>query len=270
MNQHFTSIIPEDIPIPEPPHLQYIGLIVSCFMSFFFFIFILFVVFESSLDMLGFPFQFATKQETVYKEEDFSEDGIHSEPEILSPQEIVSRFHLLSPFPETSVFEEDVIILCTWRMPRGRFQTLPFVATDLKVDNLPLSWDEYFGDNTWFIHLTLTPGPHQISLPFLETTIFVENSEHSAPPPQNRFTMHKTINDPSQCGSCHELYDLSNVIVRKGHNLAIGNWKGNDSCLKCHSNEQFQKSHRIDLQKTNCNDCHAVHGTVNSRKLLKN
>ena len=74
----FTSFITENTPIPDPPHLRIIGMIISAVMMFVFVLIILFVVFEFSMDMLGFPIQL-TDQFYVNFEQDRERENILKE-----------------------------------------------------------------------------------------------------------------------------------------------------------------------------------------------
>jgi hypothetical protein len=274
---NFTSIISENAPIPDPPHLKIIGMIFSLIVTIGLVLLIVFLLVEFSADLFGLPQIFETKKEEESVLQEMPEDEWEetSETKILSSQEIISRFKLLSPLPE-STLNGDVTIICTSTPFKDSFLTFPFSTLALYVDDIPQQWDYQFGQNTWFVHLTLKAGEHQLRTQVFDIHFFVEEPNLPNQPNQpnqkkeKRFSMHKTISDPEQCGTCHELIDKSDFIVRKGYGLTIGEWKGNESCLSCHRNEHHREIHsKIAAPETDCRACHAIHGTVGSEKFLK-
>jgi hypothetical protein len=260
----FTSFFTENTPIPDPPHLRYLGIFVSAVLMIICLLVILFIVFEFSMDMLGSPIQL-TDQNQIR----FDRDQKNTRKE-MSLEEIMSRFSLLSPFPDSCVRDDEVTILCTWDTSGSTSPNIPFANMLLKVDDLPIFWDIQFGKNTWLARLKLRPGIHTIQTPCFESMFFVEGTELLPPENWKTFTMHKDIGNPNRCQECHYWVDRSDDIVRKGHALTIGAWKGNESCLVCHQNESFAQKHLlIAAPETNCQSCHRVHGTVDAEKLLK-
>ncbi|MDR0608551.1 MAG: cytochrome c3 family protein [Planctomycetaceae bacterium] len=266
----FTSFITENTPIPDPPHLRIIGMIISAVMMFVFVLIILFVVFEFSMDMLGFPIQL-TDQFYVNFEQDRERENILKElPREMSLEEILSRFSILSPLPNSCVPSGEVTILCTWDLSDEIVQGVPFSRVLLRVDNIPVSWDVQFGKNTWLARLWLEPGVHRILIMGIESKFFVAGSELQPPENWKPLSIHQDIGNPNRCQECHHLIDRSDDMIRKGHALTLGHWKGNESCLECHRGESFTKKHfSIAAPETNCQSCHSVHGTVESEKLLK-
>ncbi|MDR1962786.1 MAG: hypothetical protein LBQ50_03305 [Planctomycetaceae bacterium] len=262
---HFTSFISEENPISDPPHLKWIGLIVSTILMIFFLLVIVFVVFESSMDWIGYPIQFADSPVV-----DFDED-LQNLPQGLNTEELLSQFYLLSPLPDSSLPNGEVTILCTW----DANYHFPLWNMQLKVDNMAIPWELQFGKNTWLARLQLEPGFHRLQTPGFDASFFVEGSGLTPPPNWKSFAMHKDIGNPNRCHECHHWIDNSDDIVRTGHALTIGSWKGNESCLVCHQNESFEKKHlQIAAPETDCRSCHilhgaAVHGAAASGKLLK-
>jgi hypothetical protein len=263
----FTSFITENTPIPDPPHLRYIGVIISAILMIIFVLIILFVVFEFSMDMVGSPIQLTDQFLISFDQE--QEDALKT-PKEMSFEEIMSRLSILSPLPNSCVPNGEVTILCTWDLSGNTVQNIPFSNMLLKVDNILTLWEVQFGKNTWLTRLQLEPGVHTIQLPGFETTFFVEGSNLLPPENWKPLTMHKDIGNPNRCQECHYLIDRSDDMIRKGHALTIGHWKGNESCLVCHQGESFTKKHlSIAAPETNCQSCHSVHGTVEPEKLLK-
>ncbi|MDR3197120.1 MAG: hypothetical protein LBU34_04555 [Planctomycetaceae bacterium] len=262
----FTSFFAENTPIPDPPHLRYLGMLISAVLMIICLLIIFFVVFEFSMDMAGSPVQF-TDQYQNQIEEGGDEESTSKE---MSLDEIISRFSLLSPLPDSSVQGGEVTILCTWDMSGSTIRNIPFANMLLKVDDFPVHWEVQYGKNTWLIRLKLQPGIHKIQTSCFESRFFVEGMGVRPPENWQSFTMHKDIGDPNRCQECHYWVDRSDEIVRKGHGLTIGVWKGNESCLVCHQNEAFAKKHLlIAAPETECRSCHGVHGVVDSEKLLK-
>ncbi|MDR0705557.1 MAG: cytochrome c3 family protein [Planctomycetaceae bacterium] len=269
MNQ-FTSFITENTPIPDPPHLRIIGMIVSAIVMFILVLIILFVVFEASMDMLGSPIQLTDRSHIDLDQEQEEENTLLEQPKAMSFEEMLSRFSILSPLADSCVQGNEVTILCTWDLSDNIAQNVPFSNLSLKVDNMPVLWEVQFGQNTWLTRLRLDPGVHTIQIPGLESRFFVEGSNLQLPENWKTLTMHQDIGNPNHCQECHHLIDRSSDIIRKGHALTIGAWKGNESCLKCHQGESFTKKHlSIAAPETDCRSCHRVHGSVEPEKLLK-
>ncbi|MDR2757598.1 MAG: cytochrome c3 family protein [Planctomycetaceae bacterium] len=261
---HFTSFFTENTPIPDPPHLRYLGVIISVLLMIVCLLIILFVVFEFSMDMAGSPIQLTDQYQVRF---DQDQEDAYKE---MSLDEIMSRFSLLSPLPDSCIRGDEVTILCTWDVSGSASQNIPFSNMLLKVDDFPILWDVQFGKNTWLVRLKVRSGIHTIQTSGFESMFFVEGARLQSPENWKPFAMHKDIGNPNRCQECHYLVDHSDEIVRKGHSLTIGAWKGNESCLVCHQNESFTKKHLpIAAPETSCQSCHRVHGTVESEKLLK-
>ncbi|MDR1140711.1 MAG: cytochrome c3 family protein, partial [Planctomycetaceae bacterium] len=237
-----------------------------------------------SMDMLGVPIQLTERFHITFDQdqENIPQNISPNTPQNLlkemSFEEIVSRFSILSPLPDSCVPNGEVTILCTWDLSGNSgisgnmVQNIPFSNMLLKVDNIPILWDVQFGKNTWLAQLRLEPGVHNVQTSVFEFTFFVKEEGSELQPPEHwkPFIMHKDINNPNRCQECHYLIDRSDDIVRKGHALTIGQWKGNNSCLVCHQNELFTKKHQsIAAPETDCQSCHRVHGTTEPEKLLK-
>jgi hypothetical protein len=267
----FTSFITENTPVPDPPHLKFIGMVMSAVLMIICLLIILFVVFEFSMDMLGTPIQLTDQFAVTFDQDRQSEpQNLPKKPKEMSFEEILSRFSILSPLPDSSVPSGEVTVLCTWDLSGNTVRNIPFSNMLLKVDNIPVLWDIQFGKNTWLAQLNLEPGVHRIQTTCLDAAFFVEGSGLQPPEHWHSLTMHKDIGNPNRCQECHYLIDRSDDIVRKGHGLTIGQWKGNESCLVCHQNESFTQKHRsIAAPETSCQSCHSVHGTVEPEKLLK-
>ncbi|MDR0336073.1 MAG: cytochrome c3 family protein [Planctomycetaceae bacterium] len=265
---NFTSFITENTPIPDPPHLRFIGMVISSILMIGCLSIILFVMFEFSMDMLGSPIQLTDQFQITFDQD--QQDLLRDLPREIGFDEIVSRFSMLSPFPNSCVQDEEVTILCTWDMSGNIIQSVPFSNMLLKVDNIPVLWDVQFGKNTWLVRLRLESGVHKIQMPGFEYSFFVEGVNQQPPENWKSFTMHKDIGDPNRCLDCHDFIDRSDDVIRKGHALTIGRWKGNASCLVCHQNETFTQKHSsIAAPETDCQSCHRVHGTTEPEKLLK-
>ncbi|MDR2117410.1 MAG: cytochrome c3 family protein [Planctomycetaceae bacterium] len=260
----FTSFFTENAPIPDPPHLRYLGWFISVILMIICLLITVFIVFEFSMDMLGSPIQLKDQYHVQFDSDQ------KEEAKGMSLDEIMSRFSLLSPLPDSYIRGEEVTILCTWDTSGNTIRSIPFSNMMLKVDDLPVSWDVQFGKNTWLVRLKLRPGFHKIQTSCFESIFFVEGIKHQPPEDWKLFTMHEGIGDPNCCQDCHYLVDFSDDIVRRGHALAIGSLRGNESCLGCHQNESFTQKHlSIAAPETDCTSCHRVHGLIDSEKLLK-
>ncbi len=67
---NYTSFIPGGTPVPEPPHLNRIGFLVSILFSLALLALIGFIFFEFSMDMLGRPLDFSKRIAEEFEEED--------------------------------------------------------------------------------------------------------------------------------------------------------------------------------------------------------
>lgn len=184
-----------------------------------------------------------------------------SEPD--SPEQIASQIRLLSPLPYSSVTEQKVPIICIW----GSEKPFPLFTVDLRIDGALVPWEMQFGKNAWVVNVDLSKGPHTIETMISKTEIFAGSPSDSKWKP---LKIHPGIGDVQRCGDCHLWIDRPDELVRQGHGLTIGVWKGNESCTDCHSEPDFRQKHAsLASPNESCRSCHIIHGTLEPGKLLK-
>ncbi|MDR0870702.1 MAG: hypothetical protein LBN39_07915 [Planctomycetaceae bacterium] len=246
---NYTSFTSSNTPISDPPEMKYIGMFLSGAVCILLLALTGFIVFEFLMDTAGYPLYPPPKTPVQSASE---QEQFVNEP--LTAEQIAEHTKMLSPLPDSIVSMPKTPILCTWT---GK-HLFPLLSMDLSVDGIPVQWEMQFGSNTWVANVELPDGEHILRTPVSEMTFFTGTSADSKRKPMK---MHPDSTNVQRCGDCHHLIDRSNDLVRKGHGLTIGAWKGNESCTECHHQREFWDKHlSVAHPEENCGKCHIIHG----------
>lgn len=265
---NFASIIPPGQPIPDPPEIKWITMLIGIACSLAVVSVIAFIAIEFTMDLLGKPLQFGDMPRP---------DAVETGPKAQGKKEVdvdqvLSEYRLLSPIDRSRISGR-VPVLCTWHSDPGSHGRQPPIPLRLYVDEFLVPWDIQFGSNTWIARLRLSPGRHRLRTSVFEAEIDVtddyETGNKVGPNDWPKFRMHPDIDNLNRCGDCHYWIERSDDVIRRGHGITIGPWKGPSSCLSCHPAPDFEDSHRHRFAPLeDCRLCHAPHGTAVVEKTL--
>lgn len=264
---NFTSLIPGNASIPEPSGPKWVGIAISILLTVGFVLLIIFIAYEFVRDQSGSPIEFYDSSHSNIPDNEPTDSISDHSSFAMSPQ-----FRLLSPLPKSGIVSDKVTILCTWKTPPGSPGSMPLASMTLWIDEAMHPWDMQFGSNTWLATVKLTSGEHRLRTPMFETTFYLQGADaglEGFPEGWKPFSAHDNIADPKQCDTCHYRIDRPEDMVRTGHELTIGAWKGYESCMTCHKAEDFQRKHLHKLMVyDDCRLCHTVHGSTETERPL--
>lgn len=272
MTDHYASFIMPDSPIPDPPQFEWIARVVAIISSILISCIIIFIVVEFVFDASGHPLEFGDQPDLT--EPPPPAKTVNPEEEI---KNIVQQSVLLSPGNKVLIKGNKITYLCTWSNKLGKRIKEPPFPLKLFIDEDYAPWTMRYGDNTWLATVELSPGIHRLRTLVHEVEIFVDEEPGKEIPASEKkrirdwktFKLHKDIEQPDQCSACHALHESEIVLEKKGYGPMIGEWKGNLSCVSCHHEEDFQKTHGHDLKTfQDCRQCHVVHGTASGENSL--
>ena len=134
---------------------------------------------------------------------------------------------------------------------------------DFEIDSQKHEW-EFFGKPIRVARVRLFPGIHELKIgdKKIEVVVALNEDEHDGPSNWKIQRSHKMDSDPSRCQACHE-------VSKKGGQVSVGELKGHEACLKCHTPIDFEVAHSHILEPLEaCQMCHALHGSPH-KSLLK-
>ncbi len=264
----FTSIIPPDIPIPEPPDpIKLIGAAVSVFLSILFVSFILFLFVDFSLEQLGKPIR-----STVSSSPEFEDHEPPRRKRVFTAEELLSQFRFVTPLDRVWINGNHLTVLCRWTSPDPDIESPP-VQPQLLIDETLVPWTVCFGPDVWLANVVMRSGEHHLRILGKDFNVFF----HKAKPKGSADTeklwkqliVHEGTDDPNRCDECHVMIEGKADVVRKGRGLTVGPLRPFETCFDCHEPAKVDRRHAKlpEPPSQNCSSCHRLHGdTPNDRK----
>ena len=145
------SFIPPNVMPPDPPEAKAVAFLFASTMTIVLLAFIGFVCFEFVADMAGRPLHFGVQQG--------SQETVDAEESLLA-------VGLLTPAHQSHVSGPRVLTMYRQRSPS---QTPPLLLVNSRLH----SWEEQYGDDTWYVWLELEMGEHHIQVEECEALFFV-------------------------------------------------------------------------------------------------
>ncbi|GHT28632.1 hypothetical protein FACS18942_09200 [Planctomycetales bacterium] len=288
-NRSFTSMIPPDIPVPEPPEWDWIKKAgTGCFVVVMLLI-IGFIFIDFSFDISGHPLDFNVKEPALPPPEKIEVSKVRGSAE--NVKNVLEQTVLITPARKCRIRNNNngtdknaansntvVPFLYKWDTGRGKKDTEPPFPLHLFADGLPVEWDAKFGKTVFFAAVKLPPGLHRLHTSVHEIEVFVENktsSEQQKTQPirysgWKEFRFHSGTDDASRCDECHKHKENTDeVLAGKNCFAPVVEWKGGQYCADCHKNFNFQETHKhtVEVYK-DCRKCHSVHGTMSGEEHL--
>ncbi len=132
----------------------------------------------------------------------------------------------------------------------------------LTVNGKPQKW-ESFRPPLRVAHLGLEPGAQRLQIDGQRVDVFLSlgPDEHDWPSHWTVVRSHEMEIGPKRCGVCHRTTEQAGQID-------VGEWKGYESCMECHSQAEFDASHCHPLEPLRaCQSCHSIHGSTEASLL---
>ena len=270
----YTSLIPPDVTIPEPPDpVRIVLAVVTLLVSLSLVTVIVFLIVEFLTDPEGrTPIQ-ARRLPSAATDDDYPEEN-NSLPRkpLPSVDEILSQFHIVTPPSHARIEGRWITVICRWTPPKGSNEKDPPVIPPLYCNNLPVQWNMTFGNDVWFAHFEVEEvGEHHLTLLSQDLIVYVDDSEEGnfrhTEKKWKPLISHEGTNAPNRCTECHVMIEGKNDLVRKSRDLTIGPMRPSEACFACHQPETVKRRHSLltELPGDDCASCHRLHGQSSER-----
>ncbi|MCL2744153.1 MAG: hypothetical protein FWE67_09900 [Planctomycetaceae bacterium] len=286
-NRPFTPLIPPGVPIPDPPEYEWLRKFIAGFFGVVLLLIIVFISFDIFIDVSEHLPGLGNKAPVTPQEQ--TENDIIKET-VENVKSVLEQTVLISPVKQCRIkCRKDgvavVPFLCKWDTERGKREKEPPVTLRLFTDGMPVEWDAQFGKTVFFAAVELPPGHHILSTAVHDIDVFVEDGDFIMDKKDDddetllkrqlaqtagytglpQFQYHTGVDDIARCGECHQDNAAGDIPVGKNRFAPIGEWKGGQSCIDCHTELKinFRAAHKRPLDVYNdCRKCHSVHGAV--------
>lgn len=235
-----------------------------------------FITLEFFMDMIGRPIYFADLPEGIH-----GAAGSRSAPreqiydELQSAEELVRQFQIVTPLDRSVVANDrPLTIICRWTAPQGQQADAPPLEPEVTVDGLLYPWKHWYGRNTWYAEVDLSPGRHEIAVAGSRVNVFVHDivdrvtgGDSNDRAPSDWFTLRlhpdSGLATPEKCLACHAVRQRNDIIAMGNQYQELLPHGGGETCITCHPLVKFELQHaHLWEPLKQCDLCHAIHGTT--------